>query len=178
MPAHVPPSALSLTDEARARVATWAAEHWDGVFTLLHRLTRNRHEAEDLTQETFLRAARQNESFQPGTNLRAWLMRIAVNAHLDARRRQQVVRNEPLPDELPAGDPAPRERLAGAELAAAVEQAIGQLPELPRAVFLLRTREELSFREIGDAIQATEETARWHMLQARRRLLAMLGDWV
>ena len=167
-----------LTEAARAKVAAWAAEHWDGVFALLYRLTRNRHEAEDLTQETFLRAARQNESFEPGTNLRAWLMRIAVNAHLDARRRQQVVRNEPLPDDVPAIDSAPRERLVGAELSAALERAVGQLPELARAVFLLRTREELSFREIGEAIQTTEETARWHMLQARRRLLQLLGDWL
>jgi RNA polymerase sigma-70 factor (ECF subfamily) len=174
----LPSSDLTLTEDARAKVALWAGDHWDGVFALLYRLTRNRHEAEDLTQETFLRAARQNDSFQPGTNLRAWLMRIAVNAHLDQRRRQHVARSEPLPDDVPATGAAPCERLAGAELAAALERAMGQLPELARAVFLLRTREELSFREIGEAIQTTEETARWHMLQARRRLLQELGEWI
>jgi DNA-directed RNA polymerase specialized sigma24 family protein len=52
------------------------------------------------------------------------------------------------------------------------------LPETARAVFLLRTREELSFREIAEAIGATEETARWHMLQARRRLMQRLDGWL
>ena len=63
MPAYLPSSDLTLTKDARAKVALWAGEHWDGVFAMLYRLTRNRHEAEDLTQETFLRAARQNDWF-------------------------------------------------------------------------------------------------------------------
>ena len=172
---HIP-----LDPGTRAQVAAWAREHWDAVFGLLYRLTNGRrHEAEDLAQETFLRAAARHASFEPGTQLRAWLMRIAVNANADRRRRRDdVLRAEPLPDDAPASDAAPQDRVAGQELFKALEAALAELPETARTVFLLRTREGLAFRDIAGVIETSEETARWHMLQARRQLLKSLGDWI
>ena len=61
-------------------LARWVREQWDAVYALAWRLSHDRHLAEDLTQETFLRAAQKRESFSAGTNLRAWLMRITTNA--------------------------------------------------------------------------------------------------
>ena len=60
-------------------------EHWNRVYRLLHCLTGNTHDTEDLTQETFLRALKRLDSFRPGTAMRAWLLRIATNAFFDAR---------------------------------------------------------------------------------------------
>jgi RNA polymerase sigma factor (sigma-70 family) len=61
---------------------------------------------------------------------------------------------------------------------ALVAAAIGQLDDTQRAVFLLRTQEDLSFREIAETLGTTEETARWHMMQARRKLMKQLDGKV
>jgi RNA polymerase sigma-70 factor (ECF subfamily) len=149
-------------------------QHWDAVFRLLFRLTHNAHDTEDLTQETFLRAMERSESFQPGTDRRAWLRRIATNLFLDQCRRRKVAKAEALAD-----DPVDRSRLVegslqNQELGAVLEQAIAGLPETARMVFVLRVQEEVSFQEIARLIGATEETARWHMMKARRLLMERL----
>ena len=168
-----------LDAETRQRLTEWARLHWDGVYALLYRLSGgDRHLAEDLTQETFLRAAERRATFAAGSNLRAWLMRIATNAFLDGRRRSQVAKAVPLTEgaDLPAAsDPSPARGLEGRELEQALGLAIAALPDGARAVFLLRTQQELSFREIAEVIGASEETARWHMLQARRQLMTKLN---
>jgi len=176
-PSHPEPSPhASLDDVAREKVAAWVREHWDAVFAMLYRICPNRHEAEDLTQETFLRAGRRHATFAPGSNTRAWLMRIAVNAHLDLRRRQQVAGTRPLND-TPSPARPPESRIAHNELAAAIDTALTGLSEPARVVFLLRTREGMSFADIARVIETSEATARWHMLQARRHLLDQLKDF-
>jgi RNA polymerase sigma-70 factor (ECF subfamily) len=167
--------------------ARWVAEHWDAIYNLLYRLTSaHAHDTEDLAQETFLRAMERYGSFKPGTNLRAWLMRIATNAFLDRQRRRKVMKLAPMPeDELapPAATvagaaSAPGQGLEAREAHASVERAIAELPETQRVIFVLRTLEELSFREIAQTLGTTEETARWHMMQARRQLLTKLDGKV
>ena len=63
--------------------------HWPAVYRLLYSLCGNAHDSEDLAQETFLRAMRRWDSFRSGTNLRAWLLRIATNAYFDLRRKKK-----------------------------------------------------------------------------------------
>lgn len=177
-----PPSCpgAPLDPAARATLATWVNDYWDGVYGLLYRLTGNQQEAEDLTQDVFLRAVQRRDSFVAGTNVRAWLMRIATNAFLDTRRRKKVARATPLAEEIHL--PPTNEMAGGAlyqqELGAALAAALLQVPEPCRAVFLLRTREDLSFREIAHMLGGTEENARWHMLQARRRLMELMKGWL
>lgn len=169
---HVPAQSR---DSAAVEIADWVATHWDATHKLLYRLTMNRHDAEDLTQETFLRAIERRSSFQAGTNLRAWLLRIATNAFLDRQRRKKVMKITPLPEEISFDSASPGQGLEDAERHKSVEAAIATLPEVQRIIFLLRGQEELSFREIGESIGMTEETARWHMMQARRQLLVKLN---
>jgi len=149
-------------------------QHWNAVYRLLYRMSGSAHDAEDLTQETFLRAFERRDSFRPGTNMRAWLMRIASNALFDLHRRRRTARAVPLEDGQARAAPATAAPAETAELGGLLAAAIARLPETPRLVFLMRSLEELSFRDIAGAIGTTEETARWHMLQARRQLLAML----
>jgi RNA polymerase sigma factor (sigma-70 family) len=66
----------------------------------------------------------------------------------------------------------------GGEILQVVAAAIAQLDDTQRAVFLLRTQEDLSFREIAESLGTTEETARWHMMQARRKLAKQLDGKV
>lgn len=167
--------AVNAQGDASAVIAEWVAVHWDATYKLLYRLTMNRHDAEDLTQETFLRATERQTSFQAGTNLRAWLLRIGTNAFLDRQRRKKVMKFTALPEELSCDSELPGQGLEDAERHASVEAAIASLPEVQRVIFLLRGQEALSFREIGESIGMAEETARWHMMQARRQLLVKLN---
>lgn len=147
-------------------------EHWVPVFRLLVHLTRSEHDAEELTQETFLRAWQGWAKIQPGTHPRAWLMRIARNAFLDQYRRQQKVQFSALNEDRAGSQQDPSRGPEVREQAAAIREALQQLPETARHVFLLRVEGELSFAEIAEELGTTEEAARWHMHQARTKLLA------
>jgi RNA polymerase sigma-70 factor (ECF subfamily) len=163
----------------RATLTSWVNEHWDGVFGLAYRLTRSRHEAEDLAQDAFLKAAGRHESFTAGTNLRAWLLRIVTNAFLDGRRREKASPLTPMGETpFPANGPAPGRAIENRELAQALESAMSELSDVPRTVFLLRTQEQMSFRDIAQIVGTSEETARWHMLQARRQLMQRMQGWI
>lgn len=67
-------------------------QHWEPVYRLVYHLCGNLHDAQDLAQETFLKAMAAAGSFKAGSNLRAWLLRIASNAFLDMRRRRKTAR--------------------------------------------------------------------------------------
>ena len=148
--------------------------HWSAVFRLLFCMTGHTHDAEELTQETFLRAWKRFDTFLSGTHLRAWLLRIATNACLDAKRRHKRVGKVPLPDDLPAPQNEPGHRLETAEQAALLRAAMEELSETTRSVFHLRATESLSFREIAAMLETTEQAARWHMHQARQVLIKHL----
>ena len=160
-------------------VRKWVTDHWDAVFKLMFRISGSRHEAEELTQESFLRAIERQASFTPGTFLRAWLFRIATNVFLDGKRREKLLRFSSLPDDMNFGNKmvthvGPDSGMMNQERYAKLEQAISELPEIQRIVFVLRGQSELSFREIAEIISVAEETARWHMMHARRTLISKL----
>jgi RNA polymerase sigma-70 factor, ECF subfamily len=107
-----PTETRQLADDARARVRfeEEALELADQVYQVARRLVGSREEAEDLMQDTYARAFRSWRSYQPGTNLRAWLLRILTNLNIDrARARQRRPQTEPLEE----GDYFLYNRLAG-----------------------------------------------------------------
>jgi RNA polymerase sigma-70 factor (ECF subfamily) len=165
-----------LPADAHAPFTAIVHEHWTAVYRLLYSLTGNIHDTEDLTQETFLRALRRLDSFQPGTRLRSWLLRIAANAFFDVRRKRQRLVIRSLEQEYPATLPAPEKRLEIAEQHELLKRALEELSELTRLVFHLRAVEDLPFREIAALAGTTEEAARWHMHQARTKLLKRLAE--
>ena len=103
--------------------------------------------------------------------MRSWLLRIASNACQDVRRRQRRAKRVPLPDDLPDTAAAPGHRLETAEQGRLLRAAMEDLSETTRTVFHLRAEESLPFREIAEMLGTTEQAARWHMHQARRKLL-------
>ena len=149
--------------------------YWDVVYRVVYRLTRNTHDTDEITQETFLRAIASADRFRPGTDMRSWLLQIATNQFRDICRRKKVARAEPSDFEHTAAtsnDPsAPAEN---SDLTRLLEHAIARLPDTARAVFVLRAQENLSFREIAAIVGIGEHTARWHMMQSRRKLIAEL----
>jgi RNA polymerase sigma-70 factor (ECF subfamily) len=151
-------------------------EHWNGVFRLLRSLGGDVHAAEDLTQETLLRALDRLGGFTPGTNMRAWLLRIATNAFFDEQRKRKRAKSQAFEDETPGRVAEPGSELETKEQAALARAAMEEMTELTRLVFHLRVEEDLSFREIAEMAGTTEQSARWHMHQARTKLLARLGE--
>lgn len=150
--------------------------HWTAVYRMIHQLTGNRHDADDLTQETFARALAAWHSFAAGTNVRAWLLRIASNLFLDEHRKRRRRGVQSLECEVAGFEPSPDSTLETREQAALARAVLEKLSETTRLVFHLRVSEELPYREIAAMIGVTEEAARWHMRHARVTLLQRLEN--
>lgn len=159
----------------RDAFAQLVEQYFDRLFRWLCHLTHNQHLAEDLTQETFLKAFAHLESFRVGSNFQAWLYRIAYNTFLNQRRTATRMTRQPFPEALPANDASPDEQALTRESLQLLARAVGRLPKEFRAAFLLRVEEGLSFRQIADVLQTTEQTARWRVFKARQKLLNVLA---
>lgn len=158
----------------REAFAILVERYWDRLYRWLYHLTHDGHAAEDVVQETFLKAFAGLRLFRAGSNFRAWLFRIGHNCFVN-QRRGRTRKNQPYPDNLADADEGPVERALNREALQMLAQAVGQLPSEYRAAFLLRAEEGMSFRQIADVLDLTEETARWRVFKARQKLLTVLA---
>ena len=158
----------------RPAFARLVETYYDRLYRWLYHLAHDRHIAEDLTQETFLKAFAALAKFQAGSNFRAWLFRIAHNSWANHARSASRPR-QPLPDDLPSQEEGPAEQAVSREALEQVAKAVARLPAEFRAAFLLRVEEGLSFRQIAGVLGLTEETARWRVFKARQKLLGLLN---
>jgi RNA polymerase sigma-70 factor (ECF subfamily) len=133
--------------------------------------------AEDVAQETFVRAWEKLGTFRTDGNWRGWICRIASNLTIDALRRQK-----PSVDILEASlaslDDQPERRALETERAAAVRAAILALPEHVRSVLVLREYEGLSYVEIAEALDIPLGTVKSRLNDARRRLGEALSPYM
>jgi len=141
------------------------------------RLIGNPEDAEDLAQECFVRAHANLRWLRAEGSFAAWLRRIVVHLARDRFRTQgRRPRNELVDVEgLIGREGEPGCELRARELALLLEEAVRRLPESQRLAFLLRTREQLGYREIADATGVTVNTARTQVQRARRTLLQRMG---
>ncbi|MFO0843981.1 MAG: RNA polymerase sigma factor [Gemmataceae bacterium] len=153
----------------RQAFARLVEAYWPRLFRWLFHLTRDRHLAEDLSQETLLKALANLHRFRAGTNFRAWLFRIGHNALANVHRASR--QRAPLPDDLPARGQGPDEAACSREALTDLATAVEHLPKDFKAALLLRVEEGLSFREIAGVLGLTEETARWRVFKARQKLM-------
>ena len=149
--------------------------HYPGVVQVVYRLCGDTALAEDMAQETFLRAWINLTSFHPQSSLRNWLYRIAVNAALDVLRRKP---DETLEDEAAqmiidhaAG---PETVLIEKERAGQLHQAMRSLPEAARSVLVLREYGGLSYQEIASVLDVPVGTVMSRLNYARNRLRELL----
>jgi RNA polymerase sigma-70 factor (ECF subfamily) len=156
-----------------AAFARLVESYWGRLYRWLYHLTHDRHQAEDLAQEAFLKAFAHVHRFRAGTNFRAWLFRIAHNAFANQHRASSR-RGSALPDNLPGRESGPVEQVLSREALATLAEALERLPTDFRAALLLRVEEGLSFRQIAEVLATTEETARWRVFKARQKLLVHL----
>jgi len=151
-------------------------EHADRVYRLAYRLSGNPHDAEDLTQETFIRVFRSLASYKPGT-FEGWLHRITTNLFLDMVRRRSRLRMEGLPedtDRLPGGGPSPEQVYADTHLDPDLQEALDDLVPEFRAAVVLCDVEGLSYEEIGATLGVKLGTVRSRIHRGRQALKAAL----
>jgi RNA polymerase sigma-70 factor (ECF subfamily) len=159
----------------RSAFARLVERYWDRLYRWLYHLTRDRHSAEDLTQETFLRALAAVKSFRPGSNFRAWVFRIGHNNFVNQKRADRRTK-QPLPEDAPATEVTTVEGAAESrEALEVVERAVSELPTPFRAALMLAVHEGLSYREVAKVLGTTEETARWRVFKARQKLMKVLS---
>jgi RNA polymerase sigma-70 factor (ECF subfamily) len=159
-------------------VPTWdeiVEKHSDRVYRLAYRLTGNRHDAEDLTQEVFVRVFRSLDTYSPGT-FEGWLHRITTNLFLDQARRKQRIRFDALSDErasrLTSSGPTPDVAYTDQRFDDDIERALATLPPDFRAAVVLCDVEGLSYEEISEILGAKLGTVRSRIHRGR----AMLRD--
>jgi len=153
--------------------------HLDAAHNFAHWLMRNSDDAEDVTQEAFLRAFRYFGTFRGG-NARAWLLRIVRTTSFTWLNKNRVRQfDTEFDEELHAGTGeafSPEALLLNRADAQMVEQAIRQLPDRSREVLILREREGLSYREIADVIGVPMGTVMSTLSRARERFAHALND--
>ena len=160
----------------RSAFARLVERYWDRLYRWLYRLTRDRHGAEDLTQETFLKVLAAIRSFRPGSNFRAWVFKIGHNNFVNVKRAERRVRHSLSEEGMGSVASAPTiDAAENREALAVVAKAVAALPPDFRAALLLRVEEGLSFRDAAKVLGTTEETARWRVFKARQKLMTVLS---
>jgi len=154
----------------------------DVMYRVALRFTRQREDAQDLVQETMLKAFRAYDRFEEGTSLRAWMLRILTNSYYNRYRRRLHERHAA---ELPADDPYhdglvsdasmsslrdPEAAMLRPLLSEEIGRAIDRLPEAFRVVFVLAEVEGLAYREIADAMGTPIGTVMSRLHRARKLL--------
>ncbi len=164
---------FSAQEGDRTAFAGLVEQYWDRLYRWLYQLARNQHTAEDLTQETFLKAFANLTRFRAESNFAGWLFRIGHNNFANHYRSSRP--REVLPDDLPTPHEGPVEEVLLRETQQSLADALGKLPTDFRAALLLRVEEGLSFREVAKVLGLTEETARWRVFKARQKLLSLMA---
>jgi RNA polymerase sigma factor (sigma-70 family) len=145
-------------------------EHADRVYRLAYRLSGNRADAEDLTQETFVRVFRSLAEYQPGT-FEGWLHRITTNLFLDMVRRRQRIRFDALPDDvgdrLATREAGPEQAYDDTHLDPEVQSALDALPPDFRVAVVLCDLEQLSYEEIAATLGIKVGTVRSRIHRGR-----------
>ncbi len=156
--------------------------HSHSIFRLAYRMTGNEHDAEDVVQETFLRAYRRLGQFESRSNFGTWLYRVTVNCALDLIRkkeRQEKDLLQPSPDEaegsdplasFPAPEPTPERLLLSAEVQRQVDSALAELSGRERAAFVLRHFEGKSIEEISRVLGLRTSATKNTVFRAVKKL--------
>jgi RNA polymerase sigma-70 factor (ECF subfamily) len=170
----------------RAEFARLVERYSNQIYRLALKFLGNPHDAEDVLQETFIKAMRGLPNFEGRSSVSTWLYRIAMNEALMILRKASP---EMVPVEEPDGDDEdltsgliltdwcclPEEELLSGESRRFLDQAVRKLPETLRSVFVLRDVEGLSIRDTAEALGISETAVKTRLLRARLKLRDMLS---
>jgi RNA polymerase sigma-70 factor (ECF subfamily) len=152
--------------------------YWDRVFQLAYRVTGHAEDAEDLTQEAFMRIVQRLPSFRGECAFKTWVYRITLNACLTARRRKRPASSELERMNLADPLPGPEDRAMERELQDRVREEIQRLRAVYREAILLRWVAEMPYEEIASALQVSVNTARLRVSRGMRQLRKRLRPWL
>lgn len=154
--------------------------HRAKVYKVAFGMTRNQEDALDVVQDTFVKAHRSIERFEGRSQISTWLCQIATHRAIDIGRRKKVRRADSLEEGLvakPRPGEAPNEHAQAEELKVALEDALGQLSEKHRSVFVLYTVKDLSYKEIAATLEISIGTVMSRLFYARKNLQQMLAEF-
>ena len=187
----MPVSSLADSDEtilvAQSREGDTAAfgelvRRYEGkIFRLAQHVTQNREDAEDVLQETFMKAYEHLDQFKGDSKFYTWIVRIAVNQALMKLRRKKTDRSVSIDENIDTGEDTvvreiaawgedPEQQFSREELGEILDHAIESLEPLYRSVFVLRDIEELSTEETADALGLSVPAVKSRLLRARLQL--------
>lgn len=149
------------------------ASHHGEIYRYLLRMTRRTSDADDLSQETFLRAFRAYRTLPEDANARAWLFTIATNLcrnHFRGQERRRLAYEAASAARAAADGADPESEAVGGELRAVVDGVVGSLPLKQRMAFLQRKVHGIDYDSIGRSLQCSPESARAHVFQALRKI--------
>jgi RNA polymerase sigma factor (sigma-70 family) len=159
------------------------------VFSIMLKMVRNKQEAEDLTQEAFMKAFSSLSTFNDEFAFSTWLMKIASNNCIDFLRKRKLktysihepinYKDEKIEIDIPDHDAGPERILIQGERSRMIEEAINELPERYRYVVILRHKEEKSYEEIAEIMNLPLGTVKAQIFRAReilnKKLKSILG---
>jgi len=156
-----------------------------------YRLLGNSQDAQEVTQEAFLKAFSSLATLQKPEAFSGWLMRIVSNLSLNFRRSRKTRRQLPLDDALGPADGAqtdaggsewtarsgdPVHRLESIEMGQRLQQALNELPEKQRLAIVMFTLEEMPQKQIAEALECSVEAVKWHVFQGRKKLKELMKE--
>jgi len=153
-------------------------KHRGVVYNFALRMTGDRHAAEDICQESFLRVVGAAATYEPTARFRTWLFRIVRNCCVDGFRQANVAARHARKAYRMPDVPAPESAVGAKEAAERLEVAVGALPVDQREAFLLRFRQDMSYTEIAEVTGRSLGAVKSHIHRARLRLAEAMKDWL
>ncbi|NLE48792.1 MAG: sigma-70 family RNA polymerase sigma factor [Sandaracinaceae bacterium] len=185
------PTAKLFSRKTNAKREAFEAEampHLESLYLAARRLTRSETEADDLVQDTMLKAYRFFDRFEPGTNMRAWLLKIQTNSYINRYRRRLRERAfregedaRPVSESMMSRGAIralsnPLDEAQRRMLAAAIQEALDSLNESQRMLIVLADLEELAYKEIAEILGCPVGTVMSRLHRARKAMQAHLID--
>ncbi len=180
----------ALVERARAgHTSAFAAlfeKYREKLYRIAYGYVHDKEDALDIVQEAFIKAFRNLDAFAGKSSFYTWLTQIAINLAIDARRKRARKKVVPLEDFMEARErvggatapPPPDRRVREMELRERYFQALEQLSEKHRTVFLLHTVEGMAYKEIAEALDISIGTVMSRLHYARKKLQELLGDYL
>ena len=168
----MPPESTQAAGREADLQSQFIAEHLRRVFLLIYRVVGNVDDAQDLTQEVFIKVLQRQEQLRDPEKAAHWLSRIASNTAIDFLRRHNRVSFSDIDDIPPLAAPShnnPEQMVLRAEKRAHLEAGLGVLTERERVALLLRDVEDLPAEEVAEQLQCSKATVRSHIANARAK---------
>lgn len=154
-------------------------EHSDAVYRLALGVVRDAALAEDVAQDTMVKAWMALPTFRGDGSLRGWILRIAHNTAISTLRTRRAIVVDPfdMPEQVGLPERTVERKVEGAQAIAAFEVALDLLDDLSRSIVVLRELEGLSYEKISELLKVPLPTVKTRLLRARRRLGTALEEW-